>query len=206
MRECISGQFSLSALGGGEGRGEVGGASARNCGATHLTLPVACATGPLPLPPQAGGEGNVWPTRRRILLIATGIGLLSVARPAGATEENMAEAIRELIGEAPVAPGKVKLELPSIVENGNTVPLTVSVESPMTEADHVESIHIFNQKNPQPYVAAFHLGPRAGKASVATRIRLADSQRVVAIARLSDGSFWSDSADVIVTLAACTEQ
>ena len=159
----------------------------------------------LPLPP-AGGEGNVWPTRRRILLIATGIGLLSVARPAGATEEKMAEAIRELIGEAPVAPGKVKLELPSIVENGNTVPLTVSVESPMTEADHVESIHIFNQKNPQPYVAAFHLGPRAGKASVATRIRLADSQRVVAIARLSDGSFWSDSADVIVTLAACTEQ
>ncbi|MGC1891500.1 MAG: SoxY-related AACIE arm protein, partial [Stellaceae bacterium] len=140
------------------------------------------------------------------LLIATGIGLLSVGRPAGATEENMAEAIRELIGEAPVAPGKVKLELPSIVENGNTVPLTVSVESPMTEADHVESIHIFNQKNPQPYVAAFHLGPRAGKASVATRIRLADSQRVVAIARLSDGSFWSDSANVIVTLAACTEQ
>ena len=86
----------------------------------------------------------------------------------------MAEAIRDLIGEAPLAPGKVKLELPSIVENGNTVPLTVSVESPMTEADHVESIHIFNQKNPQPYVAAFHLGPRAGKASVATRIRLAD--------------------------------
>jgi sulfur-oxidizing protein SoxY len=76
----------------------------------------------------------------------------------------------------------------------------------MTEADHVESIHIFNQKNPQPYVAAFHLGLRAGKASVATRIRLADSQRLIAIARLADGSFWSDSADVIVTLAACTEQ
>jgi sulfur-oxidizing protein SoxY len=86
------------------------------------------------------------------------------------------------------------------------VSLTVSVESPMSEADHVESIHIFNEKNPQPYVAAFNLGPRAGKAQVATRIRLADSQRVVAIARLSDGSFWSDSVDVIVTLAACTEQ
>ena len=118
----------------------------------------------------------------------------------------MAEAIRQLIGEAPLEPGKVKLELPSIVENGNTVPLTVSVESPMTEADHVQSIHIFNQKNPQPFVAAVHLGPRAGKAYVATRIRLADSQRVVAIARLSDGSFRSGSADVIVTLAACTEQ
>jgi sulfur-oxidizing protein SoxY len=145
-------------------------------------------------------------SRRRILLAAPGIGLASFAASTGATEDTMAEAIRDLIGEAAVTPGKVKLELPSIVENGNTVPLTVSVESPMTEADHVESIHIFNQKNPQPYVAAFHLGPRAGKASVATRIRLADSQRVVAIARLADGTFWSDSADVIVTLAACTEQ
>ncbi len=145
-------------------------------------------------------------TRRMLLLASAGVGLASFSPGAGATEEAMAEAIRDLIGEAPLAPGKVKLELPSIVENGNTVSLTVSIESPMTEADHVESIHIFNQKNPQPYVAAFHLGPRAGKAHVATRIRLADLQRVVAIARLSDGSFWSDSADVIVTLAACTEQ
>ena len=146
------------------------------------------------------------PTRRRILLTAAGTGLTLFAWPAPATETAMADAIRELIGEAPVERGRVKLELPSIVENGNAVPLTVSIESPMTEADHVEAIHIFNQKNPQPYVAAFHLGPRAGKARVSTRIRLADSQRVVAIARLNDGSFWSDSADVIVTLAACTEQ
>jgi sulfur-oxidizing protein SoxY len=145
-------------------------------------------------------------TRRQILLVAAEAGLASLAAGAGATEAAMAEAIHELIGEAPLEAGKVKLELPSIVENGNTVPLTVSVDSPMTEADHVESIHIFNQKNPQPYVAAFHLGPRSGKAHVATRIRLADSQKVTAIARLSDGSFWSDSADVIVTLAACTEQ
>jgi sulfur-oxidizing protein SoxY len=138
--------------------------------------------------------------------MAVAAGLAPVARPSGATEAAMDEAIRELVGEAEPRQGKVKLELPSIVENGNAVPLTVSVESPMTEADHVESIHIFNQKNPQPYVAAFHLGPRAGRARASTRIRLADSQRVVAIARLNDGSFWSDSADVIVTLAACTEQ
>jgi sulfur-oxidizing protein SoxY len=183
--------------------GGVGGAAPR--GTTHLTLP-ADATGPLPLPPRAGGEGEYSLTRRQVLLAVGGVGLASFGPTARATEAEMAEAIRDLIGEAPLAPGKVKLELPSIVENGNTVPLTVSVESPMTETDHVESIHIFNQKNPQPYVAAFHLGPRAGKASVATRIRLADSQRVVAIARLADGSFWSDSADVIVTLAACTEQ
>src|SRR5215469_10547689 len=198
--------FSLSAPGGGEGQGEVGRAPVRNGGPTHLTLPVAKATGPLPLPRQAGGEDNILLSRRCVVLTAASIGIASMSSAARATEEKMAAAIRELAGEAPFEPGKVKLELPSIVENGNTVPLTVSVESPMTQADHVESIHIFNQKNPQPYVAAFHLDPRAGKASVATRIRLADSQRIVAIARFSDGSFRSGSADVIVTLAACTEQ
>src|SRR5690348_39545 len=92
-------QFSLSALGGGEGRGEVGGAPARNGGATHLTLPVVQATGPLPLPPQAGGGGEISPTRRRILLAAAGIGLASFAPAASATEEALAEAIRDLIGE-----------------------------------------------------------------------------------------------------------
>jgi sulfur-oxidizing protein SoxY len=145
------------------------------------------------------------PTRRVILLAAAGVGLASLAPPAFATSAAMEEAIRGLVGKAAINRGKVKLEMPPIVENGNTVPLTVSVESPMTEADHVASIHIFNQKNPQPYVAEFHLGLRAGKAAVSTRIRLADSQRVVAIARLGDDSFWSDSADVIVTLAACVE-
>jgi sulfur-oxidizing protein SoxY len=146
------------------------------------------------------------PTRRWIVLATAGLVFAPFPPPAAATEAAMEEAIRALLGEAEPQRGKVKLELPPIVENGNTVSLTVSVDSPMTEADHVESIHIFNQKNPQPYVAAFNLGPRAGKASVSTRIRLADSQQVVAIARLSDGSFWSDNVDVIVTLAACTEQ
>ena len=162
---------------------------------------------------SCGGEvgpdlrrGSGEPTRRWVLVVVAGVGLTSFAPKPGATAAGMDEAIRELIGEATLERGKVKLELPSIVENGNTVPLTVSVDSLMTEADHVESIHIFNQKNPQPYIAAFHLGPRAGKAQVSTRIRLADSQRVVAIARLNDGGFWLDSADVIVTLAACTEQ
>lgn len=145
------------------------------------------------------------PTRRVVLLAAAGLGLMPFARPVRATSAAMEEAIRSLIGDAEVAPGRVKLELPPIVENGNTVPLTISVDSPMTAADHVASIHLFNEKNPQPYIATFHLGPRAGKAVVSTRIRLADSQKVVAIARLSDGSFWSDSVDVIVTLAACAE-
>ena len=145
------------------------------------------------------------PTRRLVLLTAAGVGLAPLARPAGATPAAMEEAIRALVGEAAVERGKVKLELPPIVENGNTVPLTVTVDSPMSEADHVTGIHVFNEKNPQPYVAAFGLGPRAGKAVVSTRIRLADSQQVVAIARLNDGSFWSDRTDVVVTLAACAE-
>ena len=145
------------------------------------------------------------PTRRLVLLGAAGFGLAPFAPPAAATSAAMAEAIGALVGAATVKRGKVKLELPPIVENGNTVPLTVTVDSPMSEADHVTGIHIFNEKNPQPYVASFDLGPRAGKAAVSMRIRLADSQQVVAIARLSDGSFWSDSADVIVTLAACAE-
>ena len=145
------------------------------------------------------------PTRRLVLLTAAGLSLAPFARPAAATPAAMEEAIRALVGEATVEHGKVKLELPPIVENGNTVPLTVTVDSPISGADHITAIHIFNEKNPQPYVAAFHLGPRSGKAVVSTRIRLADSQQVVAIARLSDGSFWSVSADVVVTLAACAE-
>jgi sulfur-oxidizing protein SoxY len=102
--------------------------------------------------------------------------------------------------------GKVKLDIPPLVENGNTVPMTVSVASPMTAEDHVKSIHIFNEKNPQPNVGNYYIGPRAGRAQISTRIRLADSQKVVAIAQLSDGSFWSATADVVVTLAACTDE
>jgi sulfur-oxidizing protein SoxY len=138
---------------------------------------------------------------------AAGIGLASViaVEPARATPATMQEAIRRVVGSARVTPGRVKLELPPLVENGNTVPVTVSVESPMSAADHVRAIHLFNEKNPQPDVASFRLGPRAGRASVSTSIRLADTQTVIAIGELSDGSFWSASADVVVTLAACLE-
>jgi sulfur-oxidizing protein SoxY len=146
-------------------------------------------------------------TRRRFLLAAGGSAAASVLmiRTTNATPASMAAAIREVIGEAEVKPGRIKLDLPPLIENGNAVPVTVAVESPMTQADHVKSIHLFNEKNPQPNVANFHLGPRAGRASVSTRMRLADSQKVIAIAQLSDGSFWSESVDVIVTLAACLE-
>jgi sulfur-oxidizing protein SoxY len=140
--------------------------------------------------------------------VAAGIGLGSIiaVEPARATPVAMQEAIRKVVGAARVNTGKVKLELPPLVENGNTVPLAVSVESPMTEAGHVRAIHVFTEKNPQPGVVSFRLGPRAGRASVATRIRLADTQTVVAISELSDGSFWSASGNVVVTLAACLEE
>ena len=150
---------------------------------------------------------------RRQFLVAAGGLAAAAALPSTATAQstrtplnNMPDVIRRLVGAAQINHGKVKLGLPPLVENGHLVPLTVSVESPMTEAAHVKAIHVFTEKNPLPEVASFHLGARAGRARVATRIRLADTQTVVAIAELSDGSFWSDSTHVIVTLAACLEE
>ena len=115
-------------------------------------------------------------------------------------------AIRKVTGGKPVREGKVKLDLPPLVDNGNTVPLSVSVASPMTSADHVKAIHVLTEKNLQPYVVSAYLGPRAGRASIATRARIADSGRVIAIAQLSDGSFWSATVSVVVTLSACLEE
>jgi sulfur-oxidizing protein SoxY len=115
------------------------------------------------------------------------------------------EAIRKVVGDAQVRPGRVKIDVPPLIDNGNTVPLAVEVESPMTQADHVKAVHIFTERNPQPYVLTAHLGPRAGKARVATRARIADTGAVTAIAQMSDGSFWSESVRVIVTLSACLE-
>jgi sulfur-oxidizing protein SoxY len=109
-------------------------------------------------------------------------------------------------GGAPVRQGRVKLDLPPLIDNGNAVPLSVTVESPMTEAEHVKSIHVFTERNPQPYVISAHFGPRAGRAQLATRARIADTQTVTAIAQLSDGSFWSDAVHVVVTLSACLEE
>jgi len=124
---------------------------------------------------------------------------------ARATPEAMAAAIKEVVGDKPIREGRVTLDLPPLVENGNTVSMGVTVDSPMTKGNHVKAIHVFNEKNPQPNVITVRLGPRAGKAHVATRIRLADTQKVIAIAEMSDGTFWSDTQEVIVTLAACLE-
>jgi sulfur-oxidizing protein SoxY len=151
------------------------------------------------------------PSRRDVLhaagALAGSCALLRLSvRPAAATPEMMRDAVRKAIGEAAVNAGKVKLDLPPLVENGNSVPCTVAVDSAMTAADYVKAIHVFNEKNPQPNVISVKLGPRAGRAEFSTRIRLADSQTVTAIAELSDDTFWSGAVDVIVTLAACVEE
>ena len=141
-------------------------------------------------------------TRRDILLLACGL----AAGSARATPAAMQEAIRKVTGGAGVAKGKVKLDVAPLIENGNSVVLSVSVDSPMTAAAHVKAIHLFAPENPLPNMISAYLGPRSGRARITTRVRVADSQTLVAIAQLSDGSFWSDSVAVVVTLAACTEE
>ncbi|MET0529539.1 MAG: SoxY-related AACIE arm protein [Microvirga sp.] len=144
-------------------------------------------------------------TRRQMLAAGAGAISLVLSRPARATPETMAAAIKAFVGDTSVRNGRIKLNIPPLVENGNAVPMTVTVDSPMTTNDFVKTIAIFNERNPQPNVAHFHLGPRSGRATVSTRIRLGDSQNIVAIAQLSDGSFWSDTVELIVTLPACVE-
>lgn len=143
----------------------------------------------------------------RLVGAATTGGVFSLARvtPLAATPADMRTAIEKITGGKPVTDGRVKLEIPPLVENGNTVPCTVIVASPMTAADHVRAIHVVTEKNPQPNVISCRLGPRAGHATVSTRMRLSDTQTVVSIAELSDGSFWSASVNVIITLGACLE-
>jgi sulfur-oxidizing protein SoxY len=102
--------------------------------------------------------------------------------------------------------GRVKLELPILADNGNSVPMKVTVESPMSEADHVKVIRLVSERNPEREMAVFHFGPRSGAAEVTSRVRLAGSQTVTAIAEMSDGSQWMDSAHVQVTLSACVDE
>ena len=141
--------------------------------------------------------------QRRTFLTGVAVALAPFA--ARATPEALTAAIKEVTGDAPLREGKVTLDVPPLVENGNTVPLSVSVESPMTSDDYVKAIHVFNEKNPQPHVFNAWLSPANGRAVVATRIKLADAQKVVAIAETSKGEFWAAHAEVIVTIAACVE-
>ena len=113
--------------------------------------------------------------------------------------------MRQITGGAAVATGRVTVDTPRLADNGHSVPLSVRVASPMTPADHVRSITLLSERNPRPVMATFHLGPKSGRAQVTTRVRLNGSQRVRAVAQLSDGSWWSGDAEVEVTESACLD-
>ena len=126
--------------------------------------------------------------------------------PAWAQTDAFAPLIAAFTGGAPVRQGRVTLETPLLADNGNAVPLKISVDSAMSAADHVQRITVLAEKNPRPVIATFHLGPRSGRALIATRVRLSGAQRLMAIAQLSDGTFWSGFADVVVTSTACWDE
>jgi sulfur-oxidizing protein SoxY len=152
------------------------------------------------------------PLSRRAVLTQTaahsaalaGLALMPVSA-ARATPDALAAAVQRFTGGAAVQTGRVTLTLAELVENGNTVPLAVRVESPMTAEQHVRRIGLFAERNPLPEMGVFHLGPRSGRPEVSTRVRLATAQRVLAVAELSDGRYWQGQAEVVVTLAACIE-
>ena len=123
--------------------------------------------------------------------IAMAVAPILGAVPGLATPDEMNDELKKVIGQATLKKGRVKVSLPELTENGNSTALAVSVDSPMTAADHVRALHIFAEKNPVPYIARLGIGPKAGKAQIATSIRVADSQKITVVAEMSDGSFWS---------------
>ena len=143
--------------------------------------------------------------KRRTFVLSAGAASGLTSLNALATVADATQAADKILGNKKASMGRVTLVIPPLVENGNLVTMRVSVESPMTPADYVQAIHIVAEGNPLPNVVSFYLSPRAGRADVTTRIRLGDSQRVRAIAHMSDGSFWQGDAETLVTLAACTE-
>ncbi len=145
-------------------------------------------------------------TRRGALALAAGAFSISLVAPARATPEKMKAVIDTFTGGKPIQEGRVKLDISLLVENGNSVPLSVNVESPMSAQDYVKRIGVFNEKNPLPDVAIFNLTPRCGRAQVASRMRLNDTQMITAVAEMSDGTYWSATSEVIVTLPACVEE
>ncbi len=173
-------------------------------------LPFPCAPGQPAGPPATAGQPL---TGRRALLgaglslvlVPTGVAQAQVLGMGMAPGRQMAAAVAAFAQGQPVQAGRVTLDIAQLVDNGNVVPVRVTVDSPMTASDHVQQIALFNDRNPQRDVAVFTLGPRAGRAVVATRMRLATSQKLAAVARMNDGSVWMATADVIVALAACIE-
>lgn len=148
---------------------------------------------------------NIRTRRRRFIATLAGLAAAPlVPARAAAPAGPLAPLVEKITGGAPLREGRVRLEIPRLADNGHSVPLRVAVDSAMTAADHVRSITLLSERNPRPLMATFHLG-RAGRPEVATRVRLNGTQRVLAIAQLSDGSFWSAAAEVEVTESACLD-
>lgn len=143
-------------------------------------------------------------SRRKVLGTSVGVALAGLfGTQAMASVEDTEKAVAMFAGDATPATGKVKLTTPEIAENGNTVPISVSVESPMTEESYVESVAIFAEGNPNPEVAVFHFTPASGVAKASIRMRLATTQNVVAVAKMNDGTVFTDSRNVKVTIGGC---
>lgn len=147
-------------------------------------------------------------TRRAVVtggVAAAGLAALPARAQTTAQQQPLAELIARITeGVTPERAG-ITLDMPQLVENGNSVDVRIRVESPMTDADHVRWIHLIAEKNPFPDMARFHLTPRAGRADVATTLRLATSQTVTAVAALSNGGYVMADGDVVVTLSACVD-
>ena len=144
------------------------------------------------------------PRRELLKLSAAGALALAVAPfPAQATPEGALEAIEKIIGEKAPKTGKIKLILPQIAEDGGTVPLTVSVDHAMKPDDYVKAVHIFTDGNPQPEVANYFFGPHNGKAQVSIRLRLIRTQKVIALAEMSNGDVYIERRQIKVTIGGC---
>jgi sulfur-oxidizing protein SoxY len=145
--------------------------------------------------------------RRRALAAMLGLATAPfvAGRSAAAAIESLSAEIQKVIGTRPLNPGRIEIEIPRLADNGHSVPLKITVQSPMSASDHVTSVTLLSERNPRPVMATFHFGPRAGKAVVSTRVRLNGTQRLLAIAQLSDGTCWSATAEVVVTESACLD-
>jgi sulfur-oxidizing protein SoxY len=143
--------------------------------------------------------------RRQVLITSLGAAAAAFVIGAGPAQaaNDSADLLNKFTGGKTPAEGKVKIDMPEIAENGNTVPMTITVDSPMTEQSYVKDVLVVADGNPRGGVVTFHFSPASGVAEANTRIRLARSQKIIAVARMNDGSLFTASKDVKVTIGGC---